>query len=194
MKKLFAIFLAVAMLASMATFVSAAETTTSGSITVKAAVPSAKYILNIPEDMQSVPYGEQRYFIGNVTVAGGENFAKGKNLNVAVIFDGLFKSDSVSTTIPFEVWCSHFTSYPDSSAYSPVKMQSGDALVFYGNEDTSVDEKATVTFPYNGYDSSTKKDTVESLYIKIANEAWGKAMAGEYTTIFTFSAEIVAEN
>lgn len=190
MKKLFAILLAVAMIASMATVVSAAETTTK-STTLTTSVPAASYTLNIPED-QAITYGETKAYIGNVTITNGTNFAVGKNVEVTVVNSGVFEAENVSTTIPFEVFCSQYKSADESSSiYWGMEMASGDHLTFYGNSDTTVDEKATADFP-NG-SSSTKAAEVEALCICISSASWGKALAGEYTTTITFAAEVVVE-
>ena len=97
MKKLFAIALAVAMLASMATVVSAVENTT----TLTTEVPAATYTLNIPAD-QEVPYGTTRMKIGEVTITDSSNFAVGKNVSVTITYDE-FTSTGVMDDI-FEDW------------------------------------------------------------------------------------------
>ena len=61
MKKFFAIALAVAMFASMATVASAAENTT----TLTTTVPAATYTLNIPAN-QEIPFGATQTNIGSV--------------------------------------------------------------------------------------------------------------------------------
>ena len=62
MKKICAILLAVALLASMTIVAFAANTTT-----LTTTVPSATYTLNIPAD-QVIPFGTTKASIGNVTV------------------------------------------------------------------------------------------------------------------------------
>ena len=97
MKKFFAIALAVAMFASMATVASAAENTT----TLTTNVPAATYTLNIPAD-QEIPFGATLTDIGSITVTNGTGFAKGKNLAVMPTFDAFICEDA-STTIPFSI-------------------------------------------------------------------------------------------
>ena len=97
MKKIFAILLAVTLLASMATVVSAAESTT----TLSTTVPAASYTLNIPAD-QTIEFGATETNIGNVTVTNSAGFAEGKNLSVTVTYDE-FTSAGLSTTIPFSL-------------------------------------------------------------------------------------------
>ena len=95
MKKIFAILLAVTMLASMATVVSAAESTT----TLTATVPSATYIMNIPAD-QEIPFGTTHSSIGNIKITDAKGFAVGKNLEVTITY-GAFTSNDVTTQIPY---------------------------------------------------------------------------------------------
>ena len=105
MKKIFAILLAVTMLASMATVVSAAESTT----TLSTTVPAATYTLNIPAD-QEIEFGSSGVIIGNVTITESANFAEGKNVEVFAFNKCNF--DNVDT---FSFWsgassCHHLTS------------------------------------------------------------------------------------
>lgn len=183
MKKLFAVLLVVAMLASMATVVSATENTT----TLTTSVPTSSYVLNIPAD-QTVTYGETSKDIGNVTITNGENFAEGKNVEVTIVFSA-FASESVSTTIPFTMRAA----YQSSSGANSNEVKSGSKLVFYGNKDMTVDEKATVNYEYkeNGIDRK-EKVSVDTLKIYFYSGDWGKALAGEYTATITFTAEVVA--
>ena len=97
MKKILAVLLAVTIFASMATFVSAAENTT----TLTTTVPSATYTLNIPAD-QEIAFGAAVTNIGTITVTEATGFAWGKNLKVTLSWED-FKSDSVSSTIPFSI-------------------------------------------------------------------------------------------
>ena len=97
MKKIFAILLAVTMLASMATVASAAESTT----TLTTTVPAASYTLNIPAD-QKIEFGATETDIGNITVTNSNGFAWGKNLKVTLSWED-FKSDGVASTIPFHI-------------------------------------------------------------------------------------------
>lgn len=191
MKKLFALVLAVAMLASMATVAFAAENTTTKSTTLTTTVPTATYTLNIPEN-QEITYGEEKSFIGNVTITDGVNFEKGKNIEVAVMYSGKFEADNVSTTIPFTVLASQYKTADESSSfYGEIVISDGECLTFHGKSDTTVSEKAYAEFK-NG-SSSTKEAYVESLCISIKGENWGKALAGEYTATIMFTAEVVVE-
>ena len=184
MKKIFAILLAVTMLASMATVVSAAENTT----TLTTTVPAATYTLNIPAN-QEIEYGATKTDIGNVTITGSENFAEGKNIEVSITFTE-FTSESVSTVIPFTLGAYYQTK---ANGLQGQGIKSGNKLVFFGNKDMTVNEKATTTYEYkeNGIDRTEKVD-VEMLKVNISSSDWGKALAGEYTATITFTAEVVA--
>lgn len=172
MKKLFAILLAVAILASMATVVSAANTTT-----LTTTVPAATYTLNIPAD-QEIPFGTTSIDIGSLSVTNASGFAKGKNLAVTLTYDA-FKNNSVPTTIPFEVFLSG-----NSTAGLAEPTVSGSSVIFLGKLDGSTNE-----YVQNPTNSPDCKYTV----LKMNSSDWGKALAGEYTATITFTAEVVVE-
>ena len=92
MKKLFAILLTVAMLASMATIASAASTTT-----LTTTVPAASYTLSIPAN-QEVSFSAQYTNIGEIKVSDSNGFAEGKNLKVTISYTD-FVCDGVETKI-----------------------------------------------------------------------------------------------
>lgn len=189
MKKLFAILFAVMMVASMATVASAASTTT-----LTTTVPAATYTLNIPAD-QEIDYGATETNIGNVTLTKGENFAVGKNVEVTISFDGLFKSEETSTTIPYQLKIQ--ANNANYYKHEPVLLKNNNTLTFKGLADTSIDEKATASFPYEftgGSQTETHRDTfVDGMLLCVDSADWGKAMAGEYTATITFTAEVVVE-
>lgn len=174
MKKLFAILLAVTMLASMATVVSAAENTT----TLTTTVPAATYTLNIPAD-QEIPFGATSTEIGNVTVTNSSGFANGKNLQVTITCSD-FVCPDVSTKIPFHF----FAETTNTNLYQ--HMYSGDVVTFNGLSSGKVQENFQISNYQGGYD-------VTRLLLVIHSEDWGKALAGEYTATITFTAEVVAE-
>lgn len=180
MKKLFAILLAVMMVASMATVASAANTTT-----LTTTVPAATYTLNIPAD-QEIAFGATRTTIGNVTVTDASSFAVGKNVEVEVTYDA-FKSDDVATTIPFKI-------EPSLNTGIEWNIFSGRKLTFRGEQAGTVTETAQIPVNYAG----NNEDYVEyvdiyGLIVVIDSIDWGKALAGEYTATITFTAEVVAE-
>lgn len=170
MKKIFAILLAVSLLASMATVASATENTT----TLTTTVPAASYTLNIPAD-QEIKYGATETDIGNVTVTNSKGFAEGKNLEVTLSYND-FACDGVSTTIPFYINA--------ETTNVPSRIVSGSSIVFLGNNDNTVNEQASDSYRSGFY---------QSLTVEIESKNWGKALAGEYTATITFTAEVVVE-
>ena len=183
MKKLFAILLAVAMLASMATIASAESVTT-----LSTTVPAATYTLNIPAD-QEVAYGATETSIGNITVTNASGFAEGKNLKVTATYNE-FTSEGVSTSIPFVLKTKHWVINPFDVAETFCELASGSAITFLGQEDSTVKETG---YNYNDSSFEFKDKHVTDLYLFIDSSAWGKALAGEYTATITYTAEVVVE-
>ena len=172
MKKFFAILLAVAMFASMATVVSAAENTT----TLTTTVPGASYTLNIPAD-QEIEYGATMTDIGAITVTEASGFALGKNLKVTLSWED-FKSDSVSSTIPFYI----NAYYSDKDHYV---LQSGDHIFFEGQTNGSVSNLWVWT--------ADRSYAIKNFGVAITSVDWGRALAGDYTATITYTAEVVGE-
>ena len=178
MKKLFALILAVAMLASMATVVSAAENETTKTTTLTTTVPAATYTLNVPED-QKIEFGDTEKTIGNVTVTEAKGFAVGKNLKVTIDYTELTCKD-VSTTIPIAL-------YQYDTGDFTKQIKSGDSLAFLGKDDGTVYSKAFVE-KYNH-----QSLYVDSISVRISSADWGKALAGTYTSTITYKAEVVVD-
>lgn len=184
MKKLFALILAVALFASMATIVSAEETTITRNMTATTSVPAASYTLNIPEDPQ-ITFGATKTNIGNVTLTGASGFAKGKNIKLTVTHDE-FKSESASTTIPFSLEYIYNPWGEDQS----LPFKSGKTFYFVGQTDGTVTEKPQLaTVGQKG----TEYEEINGFNLAVTSEDWGKALAGEYTATITFTAEVVVE-
>ncbi len=169
MKKMLAVVLA---MLSICTFsiTAFAENT----ITITTTVPDATYTLNIPEN-QEIPFGATDTDIGNVTVTESAGFAYGKNLKVTVTYDD-FKCDSTSTTIPYR-----FGIKADKAVGFAV--DSGSYITFAGTADGTVSEKA--------YLKDDSDMLIQGVAIRAKSEDWGKALAGEYSTTITFTAEVV---
>ena len=188
MKKLLTLLLAVTMIISMATIASAASTTT-----LTTTVPAATYTLNIPAD-QTITYNSTSTSIGNVTITNSDNFAVGKNIEVTLTYNGEFTCDEVSTTIPYTISASAI-GRSSGGAYGSggstrieQSKPSGSKLLFKGLSNGNCSEYFTIEKSGYGTDNSTI-----SLDINILSADWGKALAGEYSTTITFSAEVVAE-
>lgn len=169
MKKFIALALAVMLLGSIAVPASAASTTT-----LTTTVPAASYTLNIPAN-QEITFGTTRQSIGNVTVTDASGFAVGKNLDVTITYDA-FAAEGISSKIPYSLSLSG-----QNSRYKAIA--SGDVVTFDGKENGTVVE---TLFVEDNYEAICILFTAE-------NEDWGKALAGEYTSTITFTAEVVVE-
>ena len=187
MKKIISLALAVMLLASMAVSVSAASTTT-----LSATVPAASYTLNIPAN-QEIPFGTTQADIGNITVTDAEGFAVGKDLEITVTYDA-FTADGISTQIPYNLalYAAGSSESTGGSAYHSAtkEMPSDSALVFAGNTSGAVAENIKLESSYVTT-AGTKMIPVTSVRFNALSEDWGKALAGEYTSTITFTAEVV---
>lgn len=188
MKRIITLVLAVLLVASMTTVTFAAESTT----ILTANVPAATYTLNIPAN-QEIPFGTTQADIGNITVTDAAGFAVGKNLEVTVSFDA-FTADGVATTIPYTLSLYAEGNNSNSSAYGSASkaLTPGTTIVFEGNTSGSVQEilKLDTTYSQGG---GALKIPVTSIRFKALSEDWGKALAGEYTSTITFTAQVVVE-
>ena len=181
MKKIFAILLAMTMLASMATVVSAESTTT-----LTTTVPAATYTLNIPAN-QEIAFGATSTNIGTVTVTESSGFAEKKNLAVTVSFDE-FTCEGVATTIPFTL-----RTYTKDN-YSTNPLANGGIMTFKGTSDGTAEEYAEHTIVnYGGAMSREWDEPIMQIILDTNSADWGKALAGEYTATITFTAEVVVE-
>lgn len=181
MKKLLAIAISLSLVCSFSTVVLAENTTV-----LTTTVPDATYTLNIPAD-QEIPFGSTSANIGTITVTDSAGFAEGKDLQVTLTYDP-FKADGISTTIPYTVY--KVATIQEQMGNTTVKrdsetaVNSGGFLTFRGQSGGAVDEE----FDY--FDTSTVLDR-NRLRIKASSEDWGKALAGEYSSTITFTAEVV---
>lgn len=168
MKKLLAIAISLSLVCSFSTIALAENTTV-----LTTTVPDATYTLNIPAD-QEIPFGETQAEIGNVTVTDSAGFAKGKDLQVTLTYEP-FKADGVSTTIPYKVrgYNEEHTSIFDFSF-----------LIFVGLGSGEVENLGSVPL----YEDMIQ---MVELFVDIPSEDWGKALAGEYSSTITFTAEVV---
>lgn len=178
MKKALALLLALVLIVSIAP--AAFATTQSTKLTTT--VPGATYTLNVPKDTV-IPYNATDTSIGYVTVTESSGFAEGKNLYVDLTHDD-FTSAEVATTIPYTV---HYDATTSLSASTPATSHSSYAaigsLTFKGTSSGTVDRLA--------FSSSTER-YIGDLGIKITKSAWGKALAGDYTSTITFTASVVS--
>ena len=182
MKKICAVLLAVTMLASMATVVSAAESTT----TLTTTVPAATYTLNIPAD-QEIAFGATSTNIGEVSITNAESFAVGKNIAVTFSYSA-FVSSAVETTIPFAIKMVN----SERDGYKKT-VASNESIVFKGQQDGTVAKYTNEIFSNMHVSSGKESIDLEDCYVLVDSVDWGKALAGEYTATITFTAEVVVE-
>lgn len=174
MKKLLSLVLAMLMVFSMAVVASAESTTT-----LTTTVPAATYTLNVPATLD-VPFNAEQVAFAVPSVSDASGFAPGKNLRVVFSY-GPFTSPNVNTTIPYTI--TYDTSPSQSFSFGE------NVLVFKGESDGGV------TRAYPGTtrgEAIITNGTIYNMYIKINSFDWGKALGGEYTSIITFTAEVVA--
>ena len=181
MRKAIAFVLAVLLVMGMVP-TAFAENTASNTTTLTTSVPDAVYTLHIPADT-TIPFGNELTSIGNVTVTNASGFADGKNLAVTVTY-APFSSNGVSTTIPYIL---KIDSDYDAAAkgYHHLK-NSGDVFTFVGLNDGSVEETASQTY-------KDHKVNYTEIAVAVDSDAWGKALAGTYTSVISFTAEVVVE-
>lgn len=179
MKKLSALILALVLLVSVIPAAYAANATPN-TTTLTTTVPSASYVLNIPAD-QTVTFGEEKTYIGNVTVTDSKNFAVGKNVDVMVEYAPFAaEAAEISTTIPYTLYQSTFADSDTSKGYAS-SLASGKIMTFKGKTDGTVDEKTAFG----------SVSIMEGLVVSIQSKDWGKALAGNYKSTITFTSEIV---
>lgn len=180
MKKFLALAISLLLICSFPISTLAADTTI-----LTTTVPDAIYTLNIPKN-QEIPFGATETNIGSVTVTESAGFAVGKDLQVSLAYDA-FKADGVLTTIPYTVYRAAKQSFTiGGSSDSPFKypVLSGEALVFRGNSSGAVAQEFKMET--NNYNVTEKH--LETI---ISSEDWGKALAGDYSSTITFTAEVV---
>lgn len=177
MKKLFALALAVMLVASMTTMASAASTTTLTTV-----VPAATYTLNIPANQQ-IPFGANSTDIGSLSATETASFTEGKNLVVTMSFDA-FACEDVDTTIPYSL--KFYFETVGVEQFS--EKVSGDSVRFLGQGDGTLTLYPQATTP-NG----ESRFDMDCICLCIDTEDWAQALPGEYTSTITFAAEVVVE-
>ena len=88
-----------------------------------------------------------------------------------------FEAAEISTTIPYKIT---MRSGDRSNA-----LQSGDCMYFYGESDGTVAENA-----YHKGGSNVEFEC-RNITVDILSTNWGKALAGDYSSTITFTAEVV---
>lgn len=184
MKKVITLALALLMICSMSVPAFAATTT------LTTTVPDATYTLNIPSNRE-IPFGSTKVDIGNITVTDSSGFAVGKNLDVTITYDS-FIAEGINTQIPYTL--SLYADGEESYVLRPAQMEvaSGATITFEGKADGSTAEAIQLD-TVDASETTTGKVSVTNIYFEALSADWGKALAGEYSTTITFTAEVVAE-
>lgn len=183
MKKLSALILALALLVSVIPAAYAANATPN-TTTLTTTVPSATYVLNIPAD-QTVTFGVEKTYIGNVTVTDSKNFTEGKNVAVLVEYAPFAaETEGISTTIPYTLYQTSAASSSEAATADVFAFTTGRKLTFKGRANGTVDELAGV---------GASNYSMKNMFVSIQSKDWGKALAGDYKSTITFTSEIVAE-
>ena len=180
MRKILSIALSLILICSLST-VALAENTT----TLTTTVPDATYTLNIPAD-QEIPFGQEITNIGNITLTDTSGFAEGKDLKVTATYEA-FESEGVATTIPMEL---AFYTSPLASVSRPSLTKiiaSGESFIFEDGRERV--DLIDLWEDYKGSDNGWVP--AEEFQVRIKPSDWGKALAGEYSSTITFTAEVV---
>ena len=183
MKKTIALLLAVMLVVSMAPAAFASSTTT-----LTTTVPGATYEFSIPADTE-IPYNSLDTRLGYVHVTKSSGFAYGKNLEITIEYAPLSNADG-SSTIPYKigyVTTSDVNETAEKEAHGIGYKSTGSSFTFKGQNDGTVKRLAT-------YDSNSATALYYGeLGVLIDSSAWGKALAGEHTSIITFTAAVVQD-
>lgn len=177
MKKAIALLLAVMLVVSMAPAAFASTTT------LTTTVPGATYEFSIPADT-AIEYNALDTSIGYLEVTKSSGFAVGKNLKITIEYAPFTNADG-SSTIPYSIYVDDTTKLDDTASVTShyhKEIKSGSVFTFYGNNNGSVNRLATC---------SSCTSYFGDLGVKIESSAWGKALAGEHTSIITFTAAVV---
>lgn len=158
-----------------------AETTT-----LTTTVPTASYTLNIPAN-QEIEYGSTNTKIGNVTVTDGKNFAEGKNVEVTINYTS-FTSEDTTTTINYAL-DGYGILNRTQQTYASKRLSNGSKLVFKGTSNGAVTSQTNLACTLSTGETYTV--AMEYISVVISSTSWGKASAGNYSSVITFSSEIV---
>lgn len=177
MKKIAAFLLAVILVVSMA------PTAFANTTTLTTTVPGATYTLDIPAE-QNIPFGTAEISIGNVTVTESSGFAEGKDLQVTVSYDA-FKCANTTTEIPYTL--NLYAELFDGTYEGTQSVPSGNAIIFKGLSTGKVNQFVKIK---TSYKNDSLAD-VDELRLIVNSTDWGKALAGDYISTITFTAEVI---
>jgi len=177
MKKIKVLLASLCLLFSTVSVVNATESTT----TITTTIPAAQYTLSIPAT-QEIEFNKTDNAIEILKVTDSTGFGSGKNLKVTVDYEPL-KCETTNTTIDYQL--SLKGTYDSATKYA--ELDAGDFMIFKGSSSGQVSENPNIELD-TGYSYNITYDTFN---IRIFN--WGKALAGDYSSTITFTAEVVVE-
>ena len=182
MKKLIAILLAVAMLASMAVVASAA------SMTMTTTVPNAGYTLVIPQSLE-VPYEAEYVDLGRVEVTDTYGFREGTYLRVRIDAEP-FTCTETNTEMYYKIFAA-----VHAAGIKRHELQNDCWLIFEREADGTLFPLASAALEY-GCDESgnwTYGETwnFDCLEAHFDEAGWARLEPGKYNAVITFRAQIM---
>ena len=185
MKKLIAILLAVAMLASMAVVASAA------SMTMTTTVPNAGYTLVIPQSLE-VPFEAEYVDLGRVEVTDTYGFREGTYLRVRIDAEP-FTCTETNTEMYYKIFGEQRV-----AGLKERELPYNGWLIFERDEryaDGTLYPLASAAFKY-GYDESGNWTYGElwgfdCLVVHFDEAGWAKLEPGKYDAVITFHSQIM---
>ena len=182
MKKLIAILLAVAMLASMATVASAKEYAKEYEMSLKTTVPAATYTLLIPESAD-VAYGATNFVLPPVELVASAGFQV-KDLCIEV-WDPVFFGEGTSYVLDMEVAAGcvepgHYINLVDGA------NKEGHCLYY-----TKADANGSLDPEYCCVLVGGEQHQVDRLVLRFNQEDWAYLEPGEYTGHICFRTYVV---
>ena len=182
MKKLIAILLAVAMLASMALVASAAT------MTMTTTVPNAGYTLVIPQSLE-VPFEADYVGLGHIYVTDTYGFREGTYLRVGIDADP-FTCTETNTEMYYKIFGERHEAGSDER-----ELPYDGWLIFERDADGTLNGFPYAAFEY-GYDESGNWTYGELwgfdwLAVHFDEAGWAKLEPGKYDAVITFHSQIM---
>lgn len=171
MRKIIVFFMAITMMIPMTITASA-----DGQTILTTDVPLASYELIIPSETP-VKFGDYQTELDMIRVENASGFASNKNLRVTVTYEP-FKSDTVSTTIPFEL--------------NLASTEYGEGVIKGWASDSSVAFSGLSTGGVSAYPIYESQE-MKSMFIRVNSTDWGKALGGSYKATLNFTSEVYAK-
>ena len=175
MKKLIAILLAVAMIAAMATAVSAAENT----MVLKTTVPAATYTLSIPAALE-IPFGTEQIDFPRPEVIESAGF-EGRDLRFYISDVGAIGDDNYR--MPMEI----LTYLNEPYGPEVAEYKNGQSLYYVYTYGDGVLDDVDCYSP----DEDDEMIWIGNFILRFEKEDWYKLSPGEHTGYIEFTSEVV---